>query len=66
MAITIDSAFIENYSNLVRHLAQQGETRLRPGVTEVQSSGKAYNFERLGASEAIEKTGRRQDTAYIG
>lgn len=62
---TIDSAFIEQYSNLVRHLAQQGETRLRPKVTEVQSGGKAYNFERLGPSEAVEKTGRRQDTAYI-
>lgn len=65
MAITIDSAFIENYSNLVRHLSQQGETRLRPKVTEVRSNGKAYNFERLGASDALEKTGRRVDTAYI-
>ena len=65
MAITIDNAFIQNYSNLVRHLAQQGETRLRPKVMEVSSSGEAYNFERLGATNAIEKTDRRQDTAYI-
>lgn len=65
MAITVDKAFIEEYTALVRHLAQQSETRLRPYVYEVASGGKAYNFERLGSSEAVEKTGRRVDTAYI-
>ena len=64
MAITIDSAFIEEYSDLVRQLAQQEETRLRPHVYEVSSGGEAYNFERLGPTEATEKTGRRVDTPY--
>ena len=65
MAITIDKAFINEYSALVRHLAQQGETRLRPKVYEVSSGGSSYNFERLGPSDAVEKTGRRQATAFI-
>ena len=65
MAPTIDSAFIEEYEDNVRHLAQQMETRLRPHVYEVSSGGKAYNFERLDATDAIEKTGRRVPTEYI-
>lgn len=65
MAITIDSAFIEEYEDNVRHLAQQIGTRLRPTVTEVSSGGEAYNFERLGPTDAIEKVGRRVDTEYV-
>ena len=65
MAITIDSAFIEEYEDNVRHLAQQSDVRLRPHTYEVNSGGEAYNFERLGPSEAEEKIGRRQDTSYI-
>lgn len=57
------SAFIEEYRDLVCHLAQQGDARLRPHVTEVPSGGKAYNFETLGATSATEKTGRRVNTS---
>jgi hypothetical protein len=65
MAPTIDSAFIEEYEDNVRHLAQQMETRLRPHVYEVSSGGEAYNFERLAATDAVVKTGRRVPTAYV-
>ena len=65
MAITIDNAFINEYRNLVIHLAQQSETLVRPHVTEVSSSGKSYSWDRLGATEAVEKTGRRVDTTYV-
>ncbi len=65
MAITIDSAFIEEYDGLVRHLAQQGATLIRPHVMEMSSMGEGYNFERLGATEAVEKTTRRAATAYV-
>ncbi len=61
----IDSAFIEEYEDNVRHLSQQMETRLRPHVYEVSSGGEAYNFERLGSTDAVEKTGRRVPTAYV-
>ena len=65
MAPTIDQAFIEEYEDNVRHLAQQMETRLRPRVYEVSSGGEAYNFERLAPTDAVEKTGRRVPTAYV-
>lgn len=65
MAITIDSAFIEEYDDNVRHLAQQMETRLRTKVYEVSSGGEAYNFERLAPTDAIQKTTRRLDTQYV-
>lgn len=65
MAITIDSAFVNEYSDLVRHLAQQEETRLRPKVYEVSSGGEAYNFETLGKTEAVQKTTRRAVTNYV-
>ena len=65
MVPTIDSAFIEEYEDNVRHLAQQMETRLRPHVYEVSSGGEAYNFERLAATDAIEKSGRRVPTEFV-
>jgi len=65
MAPTIDQAFIEEYQDNVRHLAQQLETRIRPHVYEVSSRGEAYNFERLAPTDAVEKTGRRQATQFI-
>jgi len=65
MAITIDNAFINEYSDLVRHLAQQETARLRPKVYEVSSGGQSYTFETLGATEAVVKTGRRVATNYI-
>ena len=65
MVPTIDSAFIEEYEDNVRHLAQQMDTRLRPHVYEVSSGGEAYNFERLAPTDAIEKTGRRVPTEFV-
>lgn len=64
MAITIDSAFIQEYSDLVRQLAQQENSRLRGKTYEVSSGGEAYNFETLAATEAVEKTSRRVVTPY--
>lgn len=63
MAITIDNAFIEEYKDLVIHLAQQGETKLRSTVTVESSKGESYSFDRLAATSAIEKTTRREDSS---
>ena len=65
MAITIDSAFIEEYEDNVRHLAQQMDTRVRPHVFEVSSGGESYNFERLDKTDATQKIGRRVPTTYV-
>lgn len=65
MAITIDKAFVQQYRDLVIQLAQQGETRVRPHVTEVSLRGEAYNWDRLASTAAALKSGRRQATAFI-
>ena len=67
MAITIDKAFIEEYKDLVIHLAQQGDSKLRGTVMNESSKGEAYNFDRLAATDAIEKTARRvaSSTFYV-
>ncbi len=64
MAITIDSAFVEEYSNQVIHLSQQGVARLRPHVKEVALMGESYNFEILASVDMALKGGRRVVTAY--
>ncbi len=63
MAITIDSAFIENYKDNVIHLAQQSEEKLRNAVMIEYNSGETYNFDRLAETDAIEKTTRREDSS---
>lgn len=65
MAVSIDNAFVEQYKGIVAHLAQQKETKLRNFVMEVDSKGEAYNFDILAATDAVEKTTRRLDTAYV-
>lgn len=58
MSSTISAAFINEYSRIVRHLAQQGDTRLRPHVYETPSGGEKYHFERLSETTSTLKTGR--------
>ena len=65
MAITIDKAFVNQYRDMVIQLSQQQDTRLRPHVTEVALKGEAYNFDRLAATAAVQKTERRLDTVYV-
>ena len=62
MANTVDNVFIQTYENTVRHLAQQGITRLRPWVMERSVQSEGHNWERLGAQEAQQKTTRLQAT----
>ena len=63
MAITIDSAFVEQYKNNVIHLAQQQESKLRATVMQESSSAEFFNWERLDASSAQAKVGRRAATS---
>lgn len=63
MAITIDSAFIEQYKSNVIHLAQQKESKLRGTVMQESTGAEFYNWERLDKTDAQAKTGRRQDTS---
>lgn len=60
--ITIDNAYIQTYETNVRHLAQQGVTRLRPFVMEKAEGGKNHNWERFGAQSASQKSSQRATT----
>lgn len=61
MAITIDSAFVEQYKSNVIQLAQQQESKLRSTVMQESSGSEFYNWDRLAPTDAIEKSERRAD-----
>lgn len=58
MGASVSNVFIQTYEATVRHLAQQGITRLRPWVMERSVQSEAHNWERLGTQEAVQKTTR--------
>lgn len=65
MAVTISNAAVKAFENNVRHLAQQSTSYLRQHVTERPLTGESYAFERLAASDAVEKTTRRTATPNV-
>jgi len=56
MTVSINQGFYSQFTSIVRHLAQQGDARLRPHVYEDPSGGEKYHFERLGSTAATNKT----------
>jgi hypothetical protein len=62
MSATIPQVFVETYERTVRHLAQQGGTRLRPWVMERSVQSEAHNWERIASTAAIAKTARKVAT----
>ena len=62
MAITISNAYIQTFENNVRHLAQQGDAKLRGTTQERGVSSEKHNWERLGTLDAAEKTTARTAT----
>ena len=66
MATTQPNIFIQTFEKIVRHLAQQEVTRLRPHVTERSAQSVNHNWERLGVSDATPKTLRLTQTPAVG
>ncbi len=62
MGLSIEDVYIQTYESTVRHLSQQGITRLRPWVAERNVQSEAHNWERIAQATAIEKTGRKVET----
>jgi len=62
MGASIDTVYIQTYENTVRHLAQQGITRLRPWVQERSVQSEGHNWERIAQATATQKTTRKQAT----
>lgn len=62
MAISISNVYVQSFEENVRHLAQQGDTKLRAHVTEKSVTSEKHNWERIGSLSASEKTTTRQAT----
>jgi alkylated DNA nucleotide flippase Atl1 len=62
MSATIPQVYVNTYESTVRHLAQQGITRLRPWVMERSVQSEAHNWERIAATAATQKTARKVAT----
>lgn len=62
MAVSINKVFVQTYETNVRHLAQQGITRLRPWVMEKSVQSEGHNWERMGQATASQKTSRKAPT----
>lgn len=62
MGTTQPNVYIQTFESIVRQLAQQEKTRLRPYVTERSTQAASHNWERLGTSNAVEKTARLVNT----
>lgn len=58
MGASVAAVFVNTYESTVRHLAQQGISRLRPFVMEKSVQSEAHNWEVLGTQEAVQKTTR--------
>ena len=65
MAVTIDKAYVDTFQRNVRHLSQQGDTRIRPYVMEEPLTGETFSTDRLAASDAVTKSGRRVATPTV-
>jgi hypothetical protein len=65
MSFQVDAAYVNQYRNNVSMLVQQKGSRLRPFV-RVESQNSEFEFyDRIGATDAVEITGRHQDTPLV-
>lgn len=58
MANTISNVFVQTFANNVRHLSQQGESKLINWCQQESRDSVSHNFERLGAMSMAAKVGR--------
>ncbi len=59
----VDAAFVQQYTNILRLLVQQGSTKLRDTVlVDTNFVGEFKYYDQLGATEMVEKVTRHQDT----
>lgn len=65
MPNTISNSFVEQYKSNVIHLSQQKASKLKDYVNTVSLKGETHNFERIGASAAVEKTTRHTATPVV-
>ncbi|GAH34380.1 unnamed protein product, partial [marine sediment metagenome] len=66
MATDIDKVYISTFERILRQLAQQGITRLRPYVTERATNGADHGWDRLSASTSTDKAAGLVATPQTG
>lgn len=64
MSNQIDIAFVQQFADNLRHLAQQQGSKLLKHVSVKPINGKYAHFERLGAVEASLRLNRHADVSY--
>lgn len=57
MAVSISNVYVQTFERIVKHLAQQSETKLRSYVTPRNEQSQKHNWERLGKGVATLKAG---------
>lgn len=65
MSFTVDAAYVNQYRNNVSMLVQQKGSRLRPFVRVEPQNSEFEFYDRIGATDAVEITGRHQDTPLV-
>lgn len=64
MSYQVTEAQVKQYSANVFHLSQQKASRLRNTVRNESQNAEAAFYDRIGAVDAMEKTGRHSDTQF--
>lgn len=65
MSVNITTAFVEQYTQNVEHLVQQGDCRFAGKVREESQNGKTKFWEQLGETAAVKRTSRHADTPRV-
>lgn len=65
MSFQVDAAYVHQYRNNVSMLVQQKGSRLRPFVRVEPQNSEFEFYDRIGATDAVEITGRHQDTPLV-
>lgn len=65
MSVNITTAFVEQYSDNVEQLVQQGDSRFDGKVREESQKGKSKFWEQLGSTTAVKRTTRHADTPRV-
>lgn len=65
MSFQVDAAYVNQYRNNVSMLVQQKGSLLRPFVRVEPQNSEFEFYDRIGATEAVEITGRHQDTPLV-
>lgn len=65
MSNQVDAAYVNQYRNNVSMLVQQKGSRLRPFVRVEPQNSEFEFYDRIGATDAVEITGRHQDTPLV-